>query len=45
MLSHLRGEETELKGWLQGIMKELEVVRGQVEVWLRQILLATLFTT
>ena len=29
VLSHLRGEETELKARLQGIMKELEVVRGR----------------
>ena len=29
VLTHLRGEENELKGRLQGIMKELEVVREQ----------------
>jgi hypothetical protein len=30
VLTHLRGEENQLKGRLQGIMKELEVVREQV---------------
>lgn len=37
VLTHLRGEETELKGRLQGIMKELEVVREQVEEQERRV--------